>query len=118
MYSLRILSKGKVTDLSNGFALGGVPFTVFVRPKEVTMETSTLLKCKLICDKEFGMFPVPIGDWTPGAITVISPNGIDLSVYDVYWGAGKSGTQCSHSHSRNDYSHSDNRNPHSHHYSH
>ena len=27
MYSLRILSKGKVTDLSNGFALGGVPFT-------------------------------------------------------------------------------------------
>lgn len=59
MYSLRILSKGKVTDLSNGFALGGVPFTVFVRPKEVTMETSTLLKCKLICDKEFGMFPVP-----------------------------------------------------------
>ena len=50
MYSLRILSKGKVTDLSNGFALGGVPFTVFVRPKEVTMETSTLLKCKLMCD--------------------------------------------------------------------
>ena len=48
MYSLRILSKGKVTDLSNGFALGGAPFTVFVRPKEVTMETSTLLKCKLI----------------------------------------------------------------------
>lgn len=70
MYSLRILSKGKVTDLSNGFALGGVPFTVFVRPKEVTMETSTLLKCKLICDKEFSMFPVPIGDWTPGAIAV------------------------------------------------
>ena len=67
----------------------GVPFTVFVRPKEVTMETSTLLKCKLICDEEFGMFPVPIGDWTPGAITVISPNGIDLSVYDVYWGAGE-----------------------------
>ena len=42
------------------------------------METSTLLKCKLICDKEFSMFPVPIGDWTPGAIAVISPNGIDL----------------------------------------
>ena len=81
MYSLRILSKGKVTDLSNGFALGGVPFTGFVRPKEGTMETSTLLKCKLICDKDFGMFP--------GAITVISPNGIDLSVYDVYWGAGE-----------------------------
>lgn len=89
MYSLRILSKGKVTDLTTGFTLGGVPFTVFVKPKEVTMETSTLLKCKLICDKEADMFPVPIGDWTPGAITAISPNGIDLSVYDVYWGAGE-----------------------------
>ena len=88
MYSLRILSKGKVTDLSNGFALGGVPFTVFVRPKEVTMETSTLLKCKLICDKEFSVSRT-YRDWTPGAIAVISPNGIDLSVYDVYWGAGE-----------------------------
>lgn len=65
MYSLRILSKGKVTDLSNGFALGGAPFTVFVRPKEVTMETSTLLKCKLICDKDFGMSPYLSGIGRP-----------------------------------------------------
>ena len=62
---------------------------VFVRPKEVTMETSTLLKCKLICDKEFSMFPRTYRGLTPGAIAVISPNGIDLSVYDVYWGAGE-----------------------------
>lgn len=89
MYSLRILSKGKVTDLSNGFALGGVPFTVFVRPKEVTMETSTLLKCKLICDKEFGVIPVPVGDWTPAAIVKIAPNAIDLQSYEIYWGAGE-----------------------------
>ena len=88
MYSLRILSKGKVTDLSNGFALGGVPFTVFVRPKEVTMETSTLLKCKLI-DKEFSMFPYLSGLDARSDKAVISPNGIDLSVYDVYWGAGE-----------------------------
>lgn len=89
MYSLRILSKGKVTDLKKGFSIGGVPFSVFVKPKKVTMETSTLIDCKLICDEAAGAFPVPIGDWTPGAITVISPNGIDLSAYDVYWGAGE-----------------------------
>ena len=53
------------------------------------METSTLLHCKLICDKQAGELPVPIGDWTPGAISSISPNGIDLSEYDVYWGAGE-----------------------------
>lgn len=40
MYSLRILSKGKITDLSKAFSLGGMPFTVFVKPKKATMETS------------------------------------------------------------------------------
>ena len=88
MYSLRILSKGKITDLSKGFSLG-VPFTVFVKPKKAVMETCTLLNCKLICDKQAGELPVLAGDWTPGAISSISPNGIDLSEYDVYWGAGE-----------------------------
>lgn len=70
MYSLRILSKGRVSDLSKGFTLGGVPFSVFVRPKKASMETNILMPCKLICDKESGAFPVPLGDWTPGAIVV------------------------------------------------
>lgn len=42
MYSLRILSKGRVADLSQGFNLGGVPFSVFVRPKTTSMETNTI----------------------------------------------------------------------------
>ena len=48
MYSLRILSKGKVEDISKGFKLGGVPFSVFVRPKNATMETNVILPCKII----------------------------------------------------------------------
>lgn len=90
MYSLRILSKGKVKDLSKGFNLGGVPFSVFVRPKNATMETNVILPCKLICDKQAGDFPVPLNDWTPGVIVEISPNAINLTDYDVYWGAGES----------------------------
>lgn len=89
MYSLRILSKGKVADLSNGFNLGGVPFTVFVRPKKAVMETNVVLPVKLICDKKAGEFPVPLGDWTPGVIAEISPNAISLNDYDVFWGAGE-----------------------------
>ena len=89
MYSLRILSKGRITDLTSGFSLGGVPFSIFVKPRRTTMETSTLLHCRLICDKQASDFPVSMGDWTPGAISSISPNGIDLSEYDVYWGAGE-----------------------------
>lgn len=89
MYSLRILSKGQISDLTKGFNLGGVPFSVFVRPKKPTMETNVLLGCKLICDNGVSNFPVPIGDWTPGAITDIAPAAIDLSEYEVYWGAGE-----------------------------
>lgn len=90
MEDVRIIAKGSITDLSKGFALkGGVPFSVYVRSKENTMLSDTLLDCRLIGDKGASPFPVPVGDWTPGAITVISPNGIDLSVYDVYWGAGE-----------------------------
>ena len=89
MYSLRILSKGQITNISEGFSLGGVPFTVFLRPKNASMDTNTLIKCKLFCDKEYGDFQVPIGDWTPGVISSIAPNAIPLDKYDVYWGAGE-----------------------------
>lgn len=89
MYSLRILSKGQITDISQGFSLGSIPFSIFVRPKKVTMEANTLVRCHLICDKKASDFPVPIGDWTPAAIVKISPNAIDLAAFDVFWGAGE-----------------------------
>lgn len=86
---MRILSHGQVTDLTNGFSLGGKPFSVFVRSKSVTMETSIILSCKTFCDKDASDLPVPIGDWTPAAIAEISPNAVSLDDYDVYWGAGE-----------------------------
>lgn len=90
MYSLRILSKGQITDLSNGFDLGGKLFSVYVRKKTITEATTdVLLNCKLICDENFGVIPVPVGDWTPAAIVKIAPNAIDLQNYEIYWGAGE-----------------------------
>lgn len=90
MYSLRVLAKGQVSDLSKGFNLGGKPFSVYVRSKSATeMATDTLLNCKLICDTSFGNIPVPVGDWTPAAIVEIAPNAIDLQKYEIYWGAGE-----------------------------
>nr|DAE85879.1 MAG TPA: hypothetical protein [Bacteriophage sp.] len=89
MYSLRIQSKGKIESLADGFSLSGTPFSVFVRAKENTMETHVLIRCKLICDKEDGDFPVPIGDWTPGSIVSLSPGAIDLEKFEIYWGAGE-----------------------------
>ena len=90
MYSLRILAKGQITILSSGFSLGGKPFSIFVRSKQPTLNTNMVVNCKLICDKEAGDFPILLGDWTPGAICELSANAIDLTQFDVYWGAGES----------------------------
>ena len=91
MEDVRLIAKGSITDLSKGFALkGGVPFSVYVRSKENTMLSDTLLDCRLIGDSGTGSaFPVPIGDWTPAMIAYISPNAIDLQKYEVYWGASE-----------------------------
>lgn len=89
MEDVRLIAKGTVTDLSKGFSLGGVPFSVYVRSKENTMLSDTLLECRLIGDKAVGALPVPIGDWTPAMIAYISPNAIDLQKYEVYWGASE-----------------------------
>ncbi len=86
---LRVCSHGKIGDLSNGFSLPHkVPFCVYVRPKEDTLASDTVINCKCICDENVSELPVPLNDWTPAAITSIAPNAIDLSEYDVYWGAG------------------------------
>lgn len=90
MYSLRVLSKGQIADLSKGFNLGGKPFSVYVRSKSVTeMVADMLLNCKLICDTSFSNIPVPVGDWTPASIVEIAPNAMDLQKYEIYWGAGE-----------------------------
>lgn len=89
MYSLRILSKGQITDLSKGFDLGGVPFSVYCRKKTVSMETDLIVNCKLLADSSFGNMPVPVGDWTPAEIVKLAPGTISLDAYDVYWGAGE-----------------------------
>ena len=89
MEDVRIIAKGRISDLSKGFSLGGVPFSVYVRSKENTMLSDTLLECRLIGDKAVEALPVPIGDWTPAMIAYISPNAIDLQKYEVYWGASE-----------------------------
>lgn len=90
MEDVRLIAKGTITDLSKGFSLkGGVPFSVYVRSKENTMLSDTLLECRLIGDREVGALPVPIGDWSLAMIAYISPNAIDLGKFEVYWGASE-----------------------------
>lgn len=89
MQILRVLSHGKIEDLSNGFKLPRqASFSVYVRPKEDTLANDILIECKCICDSGISALPVPLYNWTSAAIVEIAPNAISLTDYDVYWGAG------------------------------
>lgn len=85
---LKILSHGKVADLSNGFSLtDGKCFSICVVPKTATMDLGLTVNCRLICDGESSPLPVFFNDWAPAKIQYIAPNAISLADYDVYWGA-------------------------------
>lgn len=58
MEDVRLIAKGTITDLSKGFSLkGGVPFSVYVRSKENTMLSDTLLECRLIGTERLERYP-------------------------------------------------------------
>lgn len=86
----RIVSKGKISSLSNGFRLKeSKPFSVYVRPKTLsTMERDVLLNCKLYAEEEFSEVPVPLFGWVELCIVEIAPNAELLNNFDIYWGAG------------------------------
>lgn len=88
MDDVRLLAKGRITDLSKGFHLRDyLPFSIYLRSKTGVVENDTIVQCRLICDKSVGDFPVPVGDWTPGKIVELPPNAIDTAKYEIYWGA-------------------------------
>lgn len=88
MNQLKILSHGQVTDLSSGFSLGGGKgFSIFLKPKQATMLLNITVNCRCVNDNSFSVLPCPLNDWTPALIQSIGVNAIDLTEYDVYWGA-------------------------------
>ena len=94
----RIVSKGKITDLSKGFRLKEhKPFSVYVRPKTLsTLERDVVLKCKLYAEEEFGDVPVTLFSWVELCIIEIAPSDELLNGYDIYWGAGSSAETLQH----------------------
>lgn len=85
----RIVSHGKIADLSKGFKLpSGNPFSVYVRPKYNVSTLDTVLTVRCYQDKDWSEAPVPFNDWTPLAIADIAPNAELLKTNDVYWGSG------------------------------
>ena len=89
MNASRIVSHGKITDLSGGFSLpGGQRFSIYVRPKAETEDLDTVLSVRCAQDVELSEAPVPFNDWTPMAIVEIGADTEILSNNDIYWGSG------------------------------
>jgi len=90
MFVSRIVAKGKIESLNNGFKLkDSAPFSVYVRPRTLTtLERDMLLNCKLYKEDECSIVPVPLFSWVELVITEIAPNEELLNSYDMYWGSG------------------------------
>lgn len=85
----RIVSHGKIADLSKGFKLpSGNPFSVYVRPKYSVSTLDTVLTVRCSQDENLTEAPVQFNDWSPLAISEIAPNSELLKTNDVYWGSG------------------------------
>ncbi len=85
----RIVSHGKIESLENGFKIcDGVPFSIYVRPKNATSSIDVLINLKCYQDEEASNVPVPLNDWSPLLVSEIAPDATLLNYYDIYWGSG------------------------------
>lgn len=86
----RIVSHGKITDLSQGFKLPkGALFSIYIRPKFSVSTLDTVISVKCYQDGDFSEAPVAFNDWSPLAIREIAPDTEILKTNDVYWGSGQ-----------------------------
>jgi hypothetical protein len=87
----RIVEGGKITSLSAAFSKGGNPFSLFVLPNPTgtaSDDTVCTVNCKLYQSDVATAIPFTMNCWDVPLVSEISATGIDLDVYDVYWGAG------------------------------
>lgn len=86
----RIVSHGKITDLSSGFSLPkGELFSIYVRPKVHSEAIDVVLSVRCYQDENAADAPIILNDWSPLAIAEIAANASILTDYDIYWGSGQ-----------------------------
>lgn len=91
MLASRIVSHGIINgNVKEGgiFNLGGIPFTVYLRPKSATSNVDEVLDAKLLQEETASPAPFSVYDWTPMLITEVTVPESILNAYEVYWGSG------------------------------
>jgi hypothetical protein len=90
----RILSHGKITSLTAAFSLAtGHPFSLFIIPKSTSVVEPLVASVKLYQDDAAANCPFSLRCWTETAVVEVGATAIDLTAYDVYWGAGADVTE-------------------------
>lgn len=88
----RVLAHGQITDLTEGFSLASKqPFALFIIPKtggSAEGDLTAKVDCKLYQDDVASDCPFTCNCWDSPAVLEIEPTGIDLTVYDVWFGPG------------------------------
>lgn len=92
MFAGRVSAHGQITSLTAAFSLeSGQPFALFIIPKSdgrYADASTVLVDCKLYQDDDSADCPFTCNCWDAPAVSEIAINGIDLTDYDVFWGAG------------------------------
>ena len=86
--------RGKITDLTDPFrnlAEAGnndtwIPFSLFIIAKNASA-APVLVTCKTIEDDTAVATPFAVNQWDKPFLKEVSATGIDLTLYDVYWGS-------------------------------
>jgi len=87
-------SGGQITDLSTAFNVsnGDIPFSLFIIPISTGSsvdEKTVIVNCKCLKNETLINTPFTTFCWDVPLVKEISINGIDLSLFDVYWGTGR-----------------------------
>ena len=85
----RVLKHSQLTSLSIDFDNGGNLFTVFIRPKNTSYDTSIILNVQLLQDDIASNLPFVTNQWSPCIIQKIIADSNILTNYDIYIGAGR-----------------------------
>ena len=90
LYTGRVLSHGQITDLSEGFSLGGLMFSLFIIPKGKSVDPTApvIVSCQTLQNDSAEDTPMAVNWWNPHALRSLPADAIDLDDYDVYWAAG------------------------------
>ena len=90
MFAGRVCSHGKITDLTEEFSLNGgaTPFALFIVEKASKSTDPVIVSCETYQGDGYADCPFTPNCWDVPAVRRVEAVGIDLTLYDVYWGAG------------------------------